>query len=577
MADDRHTHTRIRLLAYVSIAIMAIFVVRLFQLQVLDHDHYVALANQEQLKRLTIPAKRGEIYMLDNGTPTKVVLNQTVYTMFVDPEIVDEPEKVTTTIRDIVGGNAEDGFAERVTKENTRYQIVAKNVSYKQAELVRKRGLKGIGFQAESERVYPEKQLGAQTLGFVNSAGKGQYGIEGKFDRELEGTDGLLQSVTDVANVPLTIGRGNIDIPAKDGRNIVLTLDRNIQSYTEQALASGMKKSGATNGSAIVMDPRTGKVMAMVSLPTYDPGNISKIPSFDAVNNGSVSTPYEPGSVMKTFTMATGIDTGTVTPRSTFVNTDQIRVGDRTIGNATKGQTGTISLQHALNYSLNTGMVTVAQRLGDGSINLKARSTMYDYLYNKFKLGQKTGIEVSSEAEGNIIPPTDPSGNAVQYATMSFGQGMDLTMVQVAASFSAMINGGTYYSPTVIAGDMKNNTFAPAEPKPSTKGVIKESTSRQMRQMTTTARRSFNLNYDKKGYQVGGKTGTSQTIVNGSYDNGQTIGTYLGFGGDDMPKYVIMVQVSGKGENLAGGQDALPIFTNISNWMIDYLKLQPKG
>lgn len=576
MADERRTHSRIRLLTYACIAIMVIFVGRLFQLQVLDHNKYVALANQEQLKRLTIPAKRGELYMMDNGTPAKVVLNQTVYTMFVDPEVVDEPGKVIQTIREIVGGNAEDGFVSMVTKENTRYQIVARQVTHRQAELVRERGLKGVGFQAESKRVYPEKTLAAQTFGFVNNEGKGQYGIEGKFDEDLEGKDGLLQSVTDVANVPLTIGRDNIDIPAKNGRDIVLTLDRNIQSYTEQALASGMKKSGATNGSAIVLDPNTGKVMAMVSLPTYDPSKISSIPSFEAVNNGSVSTPYEPGSVIKTFTMATGIDTGTVQPDSTFVNTDSVRVGDRTIGNATKGQTGTITMQHALNWSLNTGMVTVAERLGNGSIDTKARSTMYDYFYNKFRLGQKTGIELSSEAEGNIIPPTDPLGNAVQYATMSFGQGMDLTMVQVASAFGAMVNGGTYHPPTVIEGEMNDDQLKQAEKKASIPGIIKPETSAKMRTMTTTARHSFDPKLDRKGYMVGGKTGTSQTLINGSYDNGQTIGTYIGFGGDSKPRYVIMVQVSGKGENLAGGQDAMPIFTDISDWMIDYLKLQPK-
>jgi cell division protein FtsI/penicillin-binding protein 2 len=578
MPNELRADKRIRVLAALCIIVMAIFVVRLFQLQVIDHGKYVSLARQEQEKRLIIPATRGEIYLMDDNKPVKTVFNQTVYTMFVDPGVVDEPERVIKTIREVVGGNTVKGYESSVYKDNTRYIVVAKKVSYTQAQLVRERKLKGVGFQAQSVREYPEESLAAQTLGFVDADGVGQYGIEGMYNNELKGKDGVLQSVTDVANVPLTIGDKNINIPPKNGKDIVLTLDRSVQAYAEQALVNGIKKAGADTGSVVVMDPSNGNIMAMANMPTYNPGELNKIQSFNQVNNGVVATPYEPGSVMKTFTLATGIDKGVISPDSTFVNTDYIRVDDRVISNATKGQTGTITLQHALNWSLNTGMVTVAQRLGDGSLNYKARSTMYDYLYNKFRLGQKTGIEVYGEAAGKIWSPDQVEGNAVRYSNMSFGQGMDLTMVQVAASFSALINGGTYHAPTVIGGSVNDEgQFAAAPKKASYKNVIKESTSEQMRNMIVEARNAFYGGNDRKGYTIGGKTGTSQTIVDGSYDNGQTIATYLGFGGDTKPKYVIMVQVSGKNKNLGGSSDAMPIFTDISNWIIDYLTLQPKG
>ncbi len=558
--------------------VMAVFVVRLFYLQVIEHGKYVSLARAEQEKRLVIPAKRGEIYLMDDGKPYRIVMNQTVYTMFVDPSIVNKPTEVLAAIREVVGGNTVEGYAERITQKKTRYQVVARKVSHTQAELIRKRALNGVGFHAETARIYPEKSLAAQILGFVNFDGVGQYGVEGKFDKELQGTDGLLQSVTDVANVPLTIGDKNIDIAPKNGQSIVLTIDRSVQSYVEQALADGLKRTGADSGSAIVMDPNTGKVLAMANLPTYDPGQLAGITNFTQVNNGVITTPYEPGSVMKTFTMATGIDTGAVKPDSTYVNTDYIQVGDRTITNASKGQTGTITLQHALNWSLNTGMVTVAQRLGDGkNINLDARNTMYDYLFNKFRLGQPTGIELMGERAGIIPAPTIP-GAANQYATISFGQGMDLTMVQVAAGFSALINGGTYHTPTVIEGAlMPDKTLRRNSNQKTYNGVIKASTSEQMREMILKSRGAFASSKDRQGYNVGGKTGTSQTFANGQIVEGQTIGTYLGFGGDTTPKYVIMVQVSGKNKNLGGSDDVNPIFTDISNWMIDYKKLQPKA
>jgi cell division protein FtsI (penicillin-binding protein 3) len=578
MPNERNANRRIKVLAIMCVALMAVFVLRLFYLQVVQHDKYVALARAEQEKRLVIPAERGEIYLMDDGKPFKVVMNQTVYTMFVDPSIMDDREGVVKAAREIVGGNIVEGYTDRLD-DDTQYVAVAKQVTRTQAELIKKRGLKGVGFQAESKRVYPETTLASQTLGFIDFDGIGRYGVESKFDTQLKGTNGLLQTVTDVANVPLTIGDDNIDIPAKKGSDLVLTIDRSVQGYVEQALADGLKRSGADAGSVVVMEPATGKVMAMANQPTYDPGQLSGIKSFAQVNNGVVTTPYEPGSVMKTFMLATGIDKGAVRPDSTYVNTDFIKVDDRVISNATKGQTGTITMQHALSWSLNTGMVTVAQRLGNGSsIDYQARSTMYEYLHDKFRLGQKTGIEVDGESAGRIISPDETEGNAVRYSNMSFGQGMDLTMVQVAAGFSAMINGGTYHDPTVIEGIMQpDGTVKQAAGKQSHPGVIKSSTSETMREMIINARKAFYAKNDRKGYDIGGKTGTSQTIVNGKYETDQTIATYLGFGGDTGPKYVIMVQVSGKNKNFGGGEDAGPIFTDISNWMIDYLKLQPKA
>lgn len=579
MPVDRIIGGRTRILAYSCVAIMAIFVVRLFYLQVIDHQNYVDLAVREQVKPFVIKANRGEIYALDNGTPAKIVLNETVYTTFVDPKIAKEPSKIVKAIREIAGGNARPNLEALVRKKDTRYQIVATNISRKQAELLRAKHLIGLGFQATSRRVYPEGHLAAQTLGFVNAEGKGQYGVEGYLDDNLQGKDGLLKTVTDISNVPLTIGRDAVKVPAKNGDNIVLSIDRNVQSFTEQALADGLKRTGATDASAIVMDPHTGRVLAMANLPTYNPNEFGKVTDGAVFNNGVLTTPYEAGSVFKTFTVATGIDKGVIRPDSTYVNTDSIRVEDRVITNALKGHTGTITIQEALNWSLNTGMVTVAQRLGDGSsITRGARNTIYQYYHDKFGLGDLTGIEVSGEAPGRVVSPDEEDGNAVRYSNMVFGQGLDVTMVQVAAGFSAMVNGGTYYQPTVLYGKIDDQgRLKSSTPKVVRTGVVKKSTSDTMRQMTHAARNVFPAG-DREGYYIGGKTGTSQTIERGEYVLNQTIATYLGYGGTETtPSYVIMVKVAGRGMNLEGNIHAKPIFTDISNWLIDYLKLQPKG
>jgi len=577
MVNTKVPHKRIQFLVWFLGIVMAIFIIRLFDLQVIRHSEYVKKAENEQIKSLVIKAKRGEIYALDNGIPVKLVLNENVYTAFVDPTEVTDPRSVVEAIREIAGGTAEKNLEKLVRAESLRYVIVAKNLSRKQAELLREKRLAGVGLQPTTRRIYPEASLAAQTLGFVNAEEKGQYGVEEELDDQLRGKDGLLRSVTDVRNVPLTIGNNNALVPQKDGKNIVLSIDRNIQAYTERALSKQMRKLGISNGSAIVMDPQTGRVLAMANLPTYNPEKYTKVVDASAFNNAIITTPYEPGSVIKTYTVATGIDKGVITPSSTYNNVDSIRVEDRTIYNLTRGQTGVITMQHALNWSLNTGMVTVAQRLGDGkSIDISARSTMYDYFHNKFGLGKRTGIELAGEVAGEIISPDDLEGNAVRYSNMSFGQGMNPTIIQVAAGFCSIVNGGKYYQPTVIAGEMKDDTFVSGgTPKPL-RQTISAASSQKARKMIHDARAAFYGTTDKPGYDIGGKTGTSQTLINGSYNNNQTVGTYLGYGGDTKPRYVIMVQVSAPGRNLAGTH-AMPVFSDVSNWLIDYMKLQPKG
>lgn len=573
--------TRSQFLAMLLTGAMVVIVVRLFFLQVIQHEHYVALATEEQVKKLVIPANRGMIYAMDGDTPVPLVMNQQVYTLFADPTVVTDPAHVAQVVRDVAGGNlVVDDIPKALAESKSQksmYRVLAKNVTLRQAELIKSKELKGIGFQKVSKRVYPEGDMAAQTIGFVNNEGKGQYGVEQQLNDRLTGKDGLLKSVTDVANVPLSIGKDNIREDPKDGDNIVLTIDRNIQAKAQEALMAGLQRSGATHGSVLVMDPNSGKVLALADYPTYSPAEFNKVQDEQVFRNIATTEPYEPGSVLKTFTIATGIDKGVMNAQTTFYNTDKIQVEDRTITNALKGVTGTITMQKALDNSLNTGMVTVAQRLGDGkTINKTARDTIYEYFHNRLGLGERTGIEIANEQKGILISPQDEQGNAVRYSNMAFGQGLNVTMLQVAAGFSAIINGGTYHSPTVIDGTYINGQLNPEKHSQTRANVISQSASAQAKEMIHNARVGYTKT-DTPGYYIGGKTGTSQTLENGQYVDTQTVGTYLGFGGTEAEsKYVIMVQVSGKNMNLEGNKHAMPIFTDLSNWLLNYYQLQPK-
>jgi cell division protein FtsI/penicillin-binding protein 2 len=573
--------SRSKLLAAFIISITAVFIVRLFYLQILQHNHYVQLAQAEQVKITDLPAQRGLIYGMSQGVPSPLVLNESVYTVFADPTTTGDDSKIISTIESIAGGNAQPNLQALLDAKDTRYQVLATKVTQTQAEKIKAADLSGIGFQEVSQRVYPEGALAAQVLGFVDDSGDGKYGVEQQLNSELSGTDGVLKAVTDVNDVPLTIGKDNIDKPAVNGKNVVLSIDLNVQSEVETALADGLKKNKATNGSVIVINPQNGQVEAMANLPTYDPANFGQASDASDYNNPVVSAPYEPGSDMKTLTMAIGVDKGVVTPATTYNNTGSMTIDGVNVSNGEGlGHTGIITMQTAMDFSLNSGFITVAELLGDGqNITPAARNIMYDYFYNHFHLGQLTGIQVANEYPGTVIAPNDPSGqgNAVRYSNMAFGQGIDATMLQMSSAFSALADNGVYHTPTVVAGTVDGNgTFTSAA---ATQGqqAVSAATANTVLGMTQVARATLFSSSDTPGFNIGGKTGTSQTLINGNYNNNQTIGTYLGYGGDTTPRYVIMVQVSGAGQTLEGGRDAEPIFAEISNWMLNYLQLQPKG
>ena len=579
---QRLTHSRTGWLAIVLLLAMAAFVLRLFYLQILQHGMYTELARASQQRQFIIPAERGKIYMMDGQALAPVVLNRMIYTVIADPQAVEDNErsKIIASLKEIAGGEMVYHAEAKLNNKKSRYEVLARNISRTQAEKLRNKNFAGMLYQQGSIRDYPENGLGAHVLGFVNAAGDGQYGVEGALEKRLKGQNGLLQAVTDVRNVPLTVGKDNIRIEAKAGENLALTVDRNIQSYTESALKNGVEAARATEGSVIVMNPNNGRVLAMANYPSYNPAEYAKQTNAAVFMNNVTMTPFEPGSIIKSFSFAAAIDKGAVTPSTVYNNTDCIKVADRTMCNALRGLNGPISIQGAFNNSLNVGTITAVRRLGNGSqINLPARQTLYDYYHDRFGFGQATGIELN-EAAGYVYPPDSAEGNEVRYSAMTYGQSMNLTMVQVAAGFSSIVNGGQYYRPVIVGGSVdKNGKIHPSKNK-ALRQTVSAGTSSQMRGMLATARgSSFLSKNDKPGYEIGGKTGTSEAVVGGHYSQSETIATYIGYGGANRAEYVIMVRVAapGRGINLQGNYHAGPIFTDISNWMIDYMKLAPKG
>lgn len=575
--------SRIKALKFVVLAALAIIVVRLFFIQIVEHGRWMEQAEKQHTMLETIVADRGEIYMMDGETPVPVVLNQTVYSIIIDPAVTNK-ERLKELLDKYAKENITADIDEIYNIEGLRYFVVARNITRDKADQIAKEGVGGIWFQENNRRVYPEGEMASALLGFVNADGIGQYGVEGAMNDTLKGKDGLLKSISDINNVALSIGNDNVKIPAVNGETVVLTIDRGMQKGVEEIMARHLESTPATNVSAVVIDPNTGKVLAMVNLPNYNPADYGNVKDASSYINYVTEVPYEPASTCKTFAFSAAINEGKMTSSSTYFNQGYIVIDGWTIKNAEQRSSlyGTIDMRTALYWSLNTGSIQALKFLGDNpdEITQVGRERLYDYLHNKFRLDQKTGIEVH-EAEGVVADPNEGYGRDSVYANMTFGQNIYTTMIQMASAFSAVVNGGYYHKPTLFAGTLdKDGKLIPAERGDETQQILGENTSIMMREMLANNRSyKVRMGIDKYGYQIGGKSGTAQVVRNGSYDNtmSETIASYIGFGGTagELPKYVIMVKMWGEGQYMDGTAHGSAAFDDVSNFLIDYLKIKP--
>ncbi len=415
----------------------------------------------------------------------------------------------------------------------------------------------------------------------MNNEGTGQYGVEEFLNDDLSGTNGRFEALTDVYGIPLTTAEQNVIEAPKEGEDVTLTIDVNVQRFVEQALEDGVKRSKSESGSAIVMDPNTGAVLAMANYPTYDPNKFTEQEDFSVFLNDIVSAPYETGSGMKVLTMAAAMNEGVVSPSTTYFDPGFVQVDDRRIENAGGGGAQTRTMTNVIQRSVNTGVVFALKQLGGGEINDQARNRLYDYFTNEYGFGRSTGVGLAGEAGGVIFAPDDDQGNNVRYANMTFGQGMTVTMMQMTAAVSAAVNGGDYYQPYIIHSSMDGEGGESVrQPQVVREDIITPETSKNLRSMMqTVVQGGGGYTAQRTGYSIGGKTGTSQVLdeETGEYSDDREIGSFVGFGGTTTPEYVIMTRVDEPQiPGYAGTVGAAPIFADISNFMIDYYQIPPK-
>lgn len=574
---------RLKLLQIAIIAVCSIFVFRLFYLQVIRYGYYQDLAQASQLRRYEIAAERGVVYAFDGQEVVPVVLNERRYNIVADPEIISNKAEVAQRVAEVVGG---DPLAiEEQLGRKSRYEILAKKQSTEIKSTIEQLmfdgDIVGVFAEATSQRVYPFGSAAAQLLGFVDDDGAGRYGVEEALDASLKGAPGRVAALTDQDGIPLLATGDNVVEDPVAGDDVLLSIDIAMQKQLETLLKQGLDNAISESGSAIVMDPYTGQIKAIANYPSYDPAVFWEVEDPLLYTNPAVSSPLEPGSIMKPLTVAAGLDHGSITADYSYFDPGFYDIDGARVENVVEvAGAATRSVSDILRFSLNTGATHVLLRMGGGEINETARTTWHQYMTERYGFGQITGIEQGYEEPGLVPDPTDGFGLGIQYANTTFGQGMTATPLQMAAAIASVINGGTYYQPTLVSGVLNDDgSVTSQQPTVVREDVVSSTVSdtiiSYMSNVVTNNLRSA----AREGYIVGGKTGTAEVPnPEGGYYDDRSNGTYLGYVGGDRPEYVVMVRVNEpKIDGYAGSRAAGPVFSSITNMLIDNFGVRGLG
>lgn len=560
---------RIFLLLAVIILFIVLIIFRMFNLQVLNHAYYQALASDQHSRDEKLLPGRGEIY-LDGAAGKPAVLaatNVTKTIVYAVPKEITDPVGTAAKLAAALGIPVADITPKLQGDGN--YTVIKKQVDDAMAKQVRDLGLIGIGTEPETVRYYPERNLASHVIGFLGYKGDsrvGQYGIEGNYESALAGSAGLLGIEKDLAGRWITVASRNF-VAAEDGKDIHLTIDSAIQYKTQEVLKGAVESNQAAGGSVIVMNPKTGAIMAMANYPDYDPNEYGKVPDVSYYSNNTLASDYEPGSVFKPLVMAAAINEGAVTPDTTYEDTGVVAIDEFNIKNSDGKANGIQNMTQVLEKSLNTGMIFVGQKLGN--------SKLRDYV-NRFGFGKKTGIELPNEVLGNLDNLQKKSD--IFFATSSYGQGHTVTPIQLISSYTALANGGKMMKPyivnKVVRADGKEETTDPEK----VGQVIDTKTAAQVSAMlVNVVENGHGKRAAVPGYYIAGKTGTAQVPYKdrAGYDPSKNIGSFIGYGPVDNPQFLMLVRIDHpKNVNFAEST-AAPAFGQIAAFILNYLQIPP--
>ncbi|MGA2518073.1 MAG: penicillin-binding transpeptidase domain-containing protein [Thermodesulfobacteriota bacterium] len=536
---------------------------RMFQLQVLKKEQLYKLAAQQQHVQIPLVPKRGTVY---DSNGDELAASIEVESVYADARKVVDVEKTARELASILQIDREE--LRQKLKTHRPFEWVQRKVSSKEAERIKALQLPGVSFLKENRRFYPNSQLAAHLVGFVGLDSKGLEGIEFQYDALLNGESHVWTAARDALG--REIAMGNVPFEKEDHyRNIVLTVDKAVQHIAETELDRGVEKWGAKGGMVIAMDPSTGKILAMASYPTFNPNQFIQYRS-KSWRNGAISDVFEPGSLFKVFLAAAALEEQVVRPSDSFYcENGSYTVYDRTIHDTSKH--GWLTFQQILKFSSNIGASKVGEKMG--------RERFYRYIA-AFGFGEKTRINLPGEGKGIVHHPR--YWPPVALDTISFGQGISVTGIQLVTALSAIANGGFLMRPYVVEKTLNEKGEVVQSFQPETiRKVISGATAEKVTALlkTTTEKGGTGEGAVPAGYDVAGKTGTAQKVDSllGGYSETRYTSSFMGFAPSDEPKLALLVVIDEPQGGNYGGVVAAPIFKAIMEKVLPYLHVVPKG
>jgi len=535
---------RIRILIFFFSILYLLLIFNIYNLQIEKRIYYLTKAETQERASGVFEAPRGNIYFIDrNNNLIPAALNKDYSMIYAVPAEVqgDVKQSYAEKLAPIVNLPVEE-LEKILSKPNDLYELLIEKATPEQIKEIKNLNLKGIYIGSHLLRFYPFEDLASHVLGFVGPAGEttnGRYGVESYFNEMISGKAGEIKE--------------NKIIEPEAGKDLILTIDRNIQAQAEEVLKKLIEDYQATSGSVIVQEPQTGKILAMGNFPNFDPNNYSKF-NIGTFLNPAVQLVYEPGSVFKLITMSAGIDSGKITPETTYTDTGSVTFNGKTIQNWDLKAHGLQTMTGVLEQSINTGAVFTQRKTGP--------DIFYNYLI-KFGFNEPTGIALPGEVKGNIN--NLKNGQDIDFATASFGQGVAVTPIGLISAISAIANDGVLMKPLILTDE-----------KPQvTRRVISSETAKKITQMMVSAVEKNKIAVISN-YSVAGKTGTAFVPdFNKKGYTDEVINTYVGFTPAFNPKFVILIKLDKpKGSPLAG-QTVVPAFRELARFLLNYYNIAP--
>ena len=567
---------RLNLIAGLFLIIGGTVLFRLFNLQILQHQVYLTQAQAQHENLQKIEPQRGKIFSSDKeGQNYLLATNREFYELFATPrelqkmpDRAEKIEQITEALSAFISLPGEE-IKKRLNKDNDDYESLDKKITGEQYQKIKELNLPAIYFSKSWKRWYPQKTLACHVLGFVgqdqSDLAVGRYGLEGYYQDVLNGEAGFLADDNPWSGwtgLPSEIG-----LEPMDGGNLYLSLDQNIQFLIEKELSQVVDKWQAKSGSIIVMNPKNGEILGLTNWPEFDPNEYSEVEDMSVFLNQSTQEVYEPGSIFKPLTMSAGLDTGVVSPETTYVDTGSVTIGKYTITNAANRSYGQSDMTKVLEKSINTGVVFVEEKLG------KERFRQY---IERFGFGKTLGIDLTGELSGNLN--NLKTNRDIAYANIAFGQGIAVTPMQILTALASIANGGEMMEPHVVKKIVDANgreTLIP--PKVLGQPISSQTASKLTAMLVSTVKNGYDQ-VKVPGYYVAGKTGTAQVPdpQGGGYlEESITVHSFVGFAPAYNPAFIILVKLDQpKGIRFASSSLS-PVFSNVANFLLNYYHIPP--